>query len=639
MIAAALSKFRLATMDLEGWVARARSAWDRLTPPARLRILIYVVFALQISKLTRLVPINEIFDGSPLTEFHFGQIYSDIVNDREFMRISHRPWGYDPFVGAGQPVGSGLTPESQAPILFDRLFRSHLAPAITIKIFFWLAFLAGPFFVLGAAKLFGFDDASTAISLSLAAAGSLGYEFLTRYFIYRGNISHWFVAHMALLNAAAFYALLTRNSRRSAICFALTLPLLPLLDPAVAILQLVPITVLLIDAPERHRREAIGWLALGTVLALVINAFWLRPFLIFHRFSNGELEWPTPGTRGLYAAFLPIGKNSLNVVWAAMRAYIVVFGVAELVFFITERRMLSRVLLFWGGVLFLVGFFGGHVSWFRNFEPGRLGFLFLLVMSLPASAFMAETFLKPGSVRKILFLWALWTAMSWQTVSRYDALPIRSSFMTREIQVLNEIRTLPRDRRILVEYIPELNDMLRMAARLTGRSFVGFSSTWWNTDFGRSAAFDYHDGVITLFGHALERYDGPMLMEALDRYNVGLIIAATPRTKLFFDDFPGIVRPYRAFDPADEYWIYQVVSSGTGYFIEGSGRVWFDRNRIHVRPNQAGPLTLSLHWVDGMKASPPAVVRSKYLEDDPVPFIAIDNPSGEKDIEIRYEPR
>jgi len=636
---AALSKFRLATMDLEGWVARVRSAWDRLTPAARLRIFIYVVFALQIAKVSRLVPVNEIFDGSPLTEFHFGQIYSDVLNDREFTRISQRPWGYDPFIGAGQPVGSGLAPESQAPIVFDRLFRPHLLPAVTIKIFFWLAFLSGPFILVAAARLFGFDYTASAIALALACAGSLSFEFLTRALIFRGNISLWVGAHLALFNAAALYAFLMRDSRRSAVAFALTLPVLPLLDPAMAILQLVPIGIMLVDAPAPARRRSFGWIAMGAALTLMLNAFWIRPFLIFHRFSNGELGWPTPGIRGLYNAFLPMGKNSLNMVFAALRAYIVVFGVAELLFNITERRLLARALLTWGGVLFLVGFFGGHVSWFRNFEPGRLGFLFMLVMSLPASAFMAATFLKPGSVRKVLFLWALWLAMSWQTVSMYDALPIRSSFTVRERRLLPDLRHLPRDRRILVEYIPEINDMLRMAARLTDRSFVGFNATWWNTSFGRSTALDVHNGVATLFGRPLTLYEAPTLMDALDRYNVGIIIATTKATRIFFDDFPGIVKPYRAHLEGDEYWIYEVVSPGTGYFIEGSGRVWFDRNRIRVRPDKPGPMTLSLHWLKGMTARPPVEVRSKYLEDDPVPFISIDNSAGAKDIEIFYEPR
>ena len=149
----------------------------------------------------------------------------------------------------------------------------------------------------------------------------------------------------------------------------------------------------------------------------------------------------------------------------------------------------------------------------------------------------------------------------------------------------------------------------------------------------------HFEKCLRTLDRALTLYEAPMLMDALDRYNVGLIIVTTPRTKQFFDEFPGIVKPYRAFEPGDEYWIYKVVSSGTGYFIEGSGHVWFDRDRIHVRPEHAGPLTLSLHWVDGMKAKAPAVARSKYLEDDPIPFIAIDNPSGEKDIEIRYESR
>src|SRR5258708_37097101 len=125
----------IATLDMGTARQRLGNVIARLTPAARLRIFVYIVFALQFAKVARLIPIEDVFDGSPLTQSQFSQIYSDVTNDRQLIEATNRSWGYDPFIGAGQPIGTGRIAESRGFIFWDRLLRQAASPSSTIKLF------------------------------------------------------------------------------------------------------------------------------------------------------------------------------------------------------------------------------------------------------------------------------------------------------------------------------------------------------------------------------------------------------------------------------------------------------------------------------------------------------------------------
>ena len=74
-----------------------------------------------------------------------------------------------------------------------------------------------------------------------------------------------------------------------------------------------------------------------------------------------------------------------------------------------------------------------------------------------------------------------------------------------------------------------------------------------------------------------------------------------------------------------------------GYFVEGSGRVSADFNRIRLSglATATGRVVVSYHWVDGLTSAPPADLRRVEVPGDPVGFIGIFNPP--KELEIRLE--
>jgi hypothetical protein len=617
---------------------RVTSTAKILPAAARLRIVVYVVMALHAAKLFHVLPIANIFDGMPLTEYHHSQIYADVVNDRLFTARSGRSWGYDPYVGAGQPVGAGMVKESHAAILFDRCLRRWIDPSATIKLFEWMALFLGPFLIFMAARMFFFDEATSAIALCLAVAGSFSFGYLSPALIYRGHVAFWLAAHLALFHGAAFFSGAARGSRWALAAYTLSTPLLLLLDPAVAFVQIVPVLAVFSIAPGRRRGIALGCTLAAVAMALPFNAFWIRPFFLFRGFGAVLTEWPTQAVRSLRMLLFPVVWEPLSVAWAAFRAAIVVMGVSELVLTRVTNRRQVRTMTAWAGTLMFVAFFSGGIEWCEALEPRRFGLAFVLLLSLPASSFMSKVLLKPGSMRIIIFVWTLWMSVSYQATTSRRPAAIRDRLIPQETALLPVLHNLPSDRRVLIEYTPAINDLLRIAAPAR-RPYVGFPSTWVETTFATSGLFTQSGDHMDLFGMPASYYDAPKLLEALERYNVGTVVVTSSRGNAFAESFPDVFRLRRAAGSSEPNFIYDVPHSKKGYFLTGSGSLSFDRDIIRIRKASAGPIVLSLHFVPGLSTRPAQLLKPLFMKGDPIPFISFDNASAARDIEIRYEPR
>ena len=59
-----------------------------------------------------------------------------------------------------------------------------------------------------------------------------------------------------------------------------------------------------------------------------------------------------------------------------------------------------------------------------------------------------------------------------------------------------------------------------------------------------------------------------------------------------------------------------------------------DYDRVRIENASVGRLVVKTHWIDTFKAEPDVPLSPVYLLDDPVPFIAVDNAVGHKDILI-----
>ena len=85
------------------------------------------------------------------------------------------------------------------------------------------------------------------------------------------------------------------------------------------------------------------------------------------------------------------------------------------------------------------------------------------------------------------------------------------------------------------------------------------------------------------------------------------------------------------------FWLYRVRRLPAPWEAAGL-TVRADCNRIEVEnPRGArGRFVLSYHWFAGFRATPEIAIRAEFQGDDPVPFIALDDPPPR--VTLRWSP-
>ena len=173
------------------------------------------------------------------------------------------------------------------------------------------------------------------------------------------------------------------------------------------------------------------------------------------------------------------------------------------------------------------------------------------------------------------------------------------------------------DYRILFENaVGRAHDGAHMAgyyAYETQREFIGgpypfmhFASFW--------------DGLA--FGKRLADIPFERMRDYFALYNIGAIVVHSDSAKRYFDVMPGV-----RLDAEHGVLRAYVVDTPHSYFLSGGGRV-LERGHNHLLlTDVVGPrVVLKYHYVPGMTSDPPARIDGVYLQDDPKPFVRIENP-------------
>jgi len=599
----------------------------------KFRLLFVLFLGLHAAKVARLVPFENISDGRPLIEYAHCESFVDIARDRALHAAGGGAWGYDPYVAAGTTTRLGFNPPSTAPVLFDRVARWFLRAETSYKVFVALALFLGPVLLFWATRLFGLSREAAFIAMVTVSAGFLSHDEASRALVQKGQISFWFGCFVGLLNAACLYAGCLRPDRRVIAVLAATSVVLPALDPTLAAFQVVVWALILFTAPTAVRMRAFRWTVVAAVAAVAANQFWLGSFVDVLRAGRTSMEWPGVGARGFSHLLLPISGDWLERLNAAIRVYLVGFGVAQIATFSPEKRRMGR--LFWGWALLAAVIAGvGGPAVFRQ-EPGRFVFAFTTVMLIPASAFMASVMLRPGSVRIVLFSWCLWFGLTWQVVNQFHVSPLRSELTQRETRLLTDLRRLPTAGRVLIQYAPLFTDGLRLAALEGRHAYAGFAASGWTTVPRIHASFVRWNDDWYLFGEPLGSYSEDTLVERLLRFNVTHVVATAPATRKLFASMPSVEEI-----PSEgrvSYSIFRVKPRNPGGFtLSGRGRVSFDYNRFQVSEAGQGTLVTSFLWAPGFKGPEGVTVIPVQLPGETEPFLAIENAAGLPVFEVRH---
>jgi hypothetical protein len=526
--------------------------------------------------------------------------------------------GYDPFFMAGYPktpyYDGSLAPFEITALVVPGVFRAVKALVI-----------ATPLLVLGlmviALRGFGLDPTAVRIGAGLTVA--LSWMSLPVVLLMLGMAGNLLGVALALAALGLLHRMLQEPARGPAVLFALAGALAIHTHPhGVAVLGLFSLALSL---AATHRGIALR-AALMAWLAVALAPYVATLAQFRDRIDpDFQVYWALARAAEPFHYYFDFGDGARQA--GVLELALLVLAVAELLRWHRAGRWAARGYLAALGVLFVLCFWGARSRFLASLEPLRFTVSLAYLSLVPASALLARTLQGGGSRERIVMAGggALIVALLAAGTPAMTGLLRVGPDATERALADWIVRHVPADGRVLIEDsavggpLGEAEasggGVLPLLPLMTGRSFVGGP-----TAAARPRAFFANLIDARLFGRPVEAVDG--LPARLDRYGISAalvwsasayraVVKAGMRPAGRVGRLVGLVRP----DP--------------GRAISGRAKIRPGPGGLLVDDAVAGPdgrLVLSWHHDPLLECDPPARLTGVTLGDDPVPFLAVDQP-------------
>jgi len=592
-----------------------------------------------------------VFDDHAL-QFYYGGLGS------RFLAEGGRMHGYDPHFMAGYPKSPVYYPSSRPFELSLWLFDGSDAG----RVFNWtvLVLLAAcPFLMYAAAWSLGLSDVErlavaglTAIPHLLAPIADF-YRFMEP----AGMESYIFASALSVFVVSLLARFAVSGGLVAGLGLLTTAPLLYFTHPTAVVISAVPIAVTYLAYLRRMPVRRHVWLALILVTIALANWPWIEGQLLFGHYAD---------LRDFYSAggrthFVPEGGLLAPVRMFVPSPKVLgllppLLGCAGLVLWWRERRwhlLLVTVppILF----LFVVSYYGVYAG-LSALAPGRITLplgLWLLPPAAHGLAMGIRAFARAGvaltrraaggplalSLLAIATMLVAWESDLGTRVWRWYTFPtieVSQGFTQHGMALMRWLREhTDTSGRLLNEetdrgshqyygsHLPALIPLY------TGLELAGGPAPH---ALLKHNVLRFEAG--TLLGQPLARIPQDILLHYLALYNVRWLLCWTPSAKRYFTAMKSVV----LVGSYDKFTLYRV-DTAPSYFLEGSGSVEASENRIvlHDVAARAGRIALKYHWLETLRTDPPREIRPLWMDEDPVPFIAVTDPPRELVIYNDYE--
>ncbi|MBV8666288.1 MAG: hypothetical protein JO269_07380 [Burkholderiaceae bacterium] len=604
-----------------------------IASPARVATLAgLAIWIIHAALLAHAFPLSELFTSRPLLyiDSPFHQYQMGVAQD---LWASGRLVGYDPWFAAGHIGGVNYNASAKLPALLAILLP--FGAAMTYKLFVLAAGLAAPGFVIMAVRVLEMDALA---GVAATLLGTLAWWI---------SALHWYhtagmVAYVAASFAALPYVALTLRTVTEPPCArrflwlglwgALGLPLHPLFP--LPVLFVMPMLVLA-HWRDVHWRSLLWVLATVPALSLAPNLFWIWPSVHYAGWADGGMS--------PYQKVVDIGivfaEATGRIEGAARGAHLY-----SMLWFCTVWALAVRSARQWrlgvgmaGGALVLIVFAAVGAAWpvFATLQPNRLssaGYLLLVVPAGLGIAAMAEMVRGRGAGTPLRYMACASLALA-AAASLFFGRELANEVSARdtphygrpapEVRAAGETttwlaewigRNTSPDARILFETsLGRTHDGAHIAgylARTTGREFIGGPYVFMHYA-------GYWDGY--LFGRPIAQFSPSEFNERLKLYNIGWIVAHSAVSEAYLSKIPGLHELTRHGDV-----IVYGLSSPSGYFLEGSGKVASRSvDRIELSDVEGAAATIKYHYVSGLRTVPAVKLVPVDEPGDPQPFIRI----------------
>ncbi len=587
-----------------------------------------VILTVQIINVLLLMPkVSDWWSDVPIIYGdHDSQFYYSVVGGQAF-KEHLRTWAYDPFLMAGSP--NDLVDCSARPSKVLLGLTGLIHPVRVYKLFCLVFAALPPLLMFLAALNFGMDRVRGLLAALLTV---LAWWYVEAHSLLEfGNVS------MSLINFYAVYliSLVHRYlEHRELRCALLLLPVAclgPLLHVILPVLVIVPILLMILTRVGLKDLRAWAYLLTVGLCVILSNLFWLIPSWKF-----GDILLPAPWSI-FPMSMIRLGINNIPIYGAPVSLLLLVMGYYGVYRWWKEGHK-NKTLALGGGALFVLFLFlfGGFIPVVSTrMEPaGRFAISCFVFLLLPMTEIMMRCLKAIKDSRQslrhrvlallpvLLLLPSIFfvaVPLEVRKLSKWNSAPEGNLFLSENSLLLAEaIEKYTRPgARIMIEGLQGAAEFI-MPYLLQREYLSGPFYGWWiKHEFA-----GFYTGKA--FHNDLSQHTAVDIMPYLELYNVGYVVCASEIALEFFDSYP---EHFRLMGSASWFKFYEV-KQDYSFFIEGQGRVVADYDRLTLSRvhTQTGRIVLSYHWLDSFKTDPPAkIYRVDYL-DDPIGFIAVDNP-------------
>ncbi|MFO8058752.1 MAG: hypothetical protein R6V10_15805 [bacterium] len=581
---------------------------------------------------------EDLVNKKPVLNVDFCSQYYWAYAAREFYEADSKLWGYDPYFMAGYPLDFVFN--SALPVQLTAVMAEDANLARLIKVCFVASILLVPLTLYFGLSQFGIGrgPALAAAALGLAYFWAGENSFLA----HMGMISGAFLLHFFLVPAGLLMRFLHERANRpfSFLIFAVPIAFTIHKTAFVLVLPLAVIWVLFYSRKLSGRE--LFMIAGVFVLAAIFNLHWLYPF-----FKYLHLKVEDPGT----TFFQSQGALQALKDLAAIPGFHPYFGtpLVRLVILITgiigfvrlarqEHGMMPPLVI---GIVFLgiISYFGSYVETLKHLQPYRYVTAYFYLW-LPAAGIGLKVLYDRAAVFKggeiggpLIFAGGLILILallpSFIGFSRVAPLTTEMDKPSQEVVSWVKNNTDP-GARLLIEDINEWDTqpgekalyggarLVHLLPLLVQRQLVGGPLP---NAFIKHHYAGFHDGEF--LNEPVKDMTDRVLDRAMRDYNIGWVVAWTQESRERFADYEPTVLE-KSIDPFDCFRIDREHS----YFLQGSGKVKAEFNRIHLSELQpeSGKVKLSYHFANGLHTEPDSKVKGTGKGPDPVGFITIEDP-------------
>ena len=591
---------------------------------------------------------GEAFGPRPLLSLDFGTHTEQYLISLSIDKTTGHPWGYS----GKYLAGHGHTYELSVPILGTVLYpvlRNVLELSTWRWIEYFLPFALLPMVLFWAARLFRLGPWTALLASFWGSTYTwLGYPAL---FTIAGPVDKTLGLAVAILaGLAAYDAWLKGGWKRGITAVGLAVSACYIHRSALLwmCLMLASGWILAFRKNPRFLRRSL-WTLLAVFAGLLVSTPWLIPLMRFWGCMDPtmqrSLSLNTSGMTYLFQNLFPIlsfqGRDFTLWGTAAVQIPLWILGLGASIRHV-KRDDLSRLtcMTLFGFLFFL--FLSWYIKALQIFEPVTF-FVPATYLLAIRSAAVAEELKNRKRFKGFIPAIAGVSLLAGLLLPSYQSLihrlNIRPSsrvppLLSSTVRMIKD--HVSDDTRIAVDEAKNpllVKDRFNMVFPMavlgpaTEKSFLGYCSYGLQA---KGALASFWDG--TLLGLRVEDCDAASLPKRLHDYNVGWIVTFSRSFASCFSSMPSMLK---LVEQKDEIWLFRVEGDHS-YFYQGSGEIQFLPGIIRLRnlkPDQ-GVVILKAHYVNGLRAFPPAKITSHPVYEDTAGFIRIENPPETLDLRM-----